>query len=75
MAGYQGCSDGYSVPLRVVASNPPPSITPAAGEDSVYLYNTGVQGWQVTAATQTTWIRIMTALHGVSEITGRCKRM
>tara|TARA_B100001105_G_scaffold254314_1_gene249811 strand:+ start:724 stop:2013 length:1290 start_codon:yes stop_codon:yes gene_type:complete len=55
MAGYQGCSDGYSVPLRVVASNPPPSITPAAGEDSVYLYNTGVQGWQVTAATQTTW--------------------
>lgn len=55
MAGYQGCSDNYSVPVRVIANNPPPSITPAAGEDTVYLYNSGLSGWEVTAATQSTW--------------------
>lgn len=55
MAGYQGCSDNYTVPVRVIANNPPPSITPASGEDSVYLYNSGLMGWQVTAATQSSW--------------------
>ncbi|WP_144780004.1 PilW family protein [Marinobacter maritimus] len=55
MAGYQGCSDNYTVPVRVIADNPPPSLTPAAGEDSVYLYNSGLMGWQVTAATQSSW--------------------
>lgn len=55
MAGYQGCSDNYTVPVRVVASNPPPSLTPASGEDSIYLFNSGLMGWQVTAATQSTW--------------------
>tara|TARA_R110000823_G_scaffold147571_1_gene278056 strand:+ start:884 stop:2158 length:1275 start_codon:yes stop_codon:yes gene_type:complete len=55
MAGYQGCSDNYTVPIRVIASNPPTPLTPASGEDSVYLYNSGLMGWQVTAATQTSW--------------------
>jgi len=55
MAGYQGCSDSYTVPVRVIASNPPPSLTPASGEDSVYLYNSGLMGWQVTTATQSSW--------------------
>jgi len=55
MAGYQGCSDNYTVPIRVIANNPPSSLTPASGEDSVYLYNSGLIGWQVTAATQSSW--------------------
>lgn len=55
MAGYQGCSDTYTVPMRVIANNPPPSLTPAAGEDTVYFYNSGLLGWEVTAATQATW--------------------
>ena len=55
MAGYQGCSDSYTVPIRVVAHNPPPSLTPASGEDNVYLYNSGLRGWQVTASTQSSW--------------------
>ncbi|MGO1749408.1 MAG: PilW family protein [Marinobacter sp.] len=55
MAGYQGCSDSYTVPVRVIANNPPPSLTPVSGEDSVYLYNSGLMGWQVTAATQSSW--------------------
>lgn len=55
MAGYQGCSDNYTIPMRVVANNPPSSITPASGEDTVYLYNSGLLGWEVTAATQSTW--------------------
>ncbi|MGO1503284.1 MAG: PilW family protein [Marinobacter sp.] len=55
MAGYQGCSDSYTVPVRVIANNPPPSLTPASGEESIYLYNSGLMGWQVTAATQSSW--------------------
>lgn len=55
MAGYQGCSDNYTVPVRVIANNPPPSLTPASGEESVYLYNSGLMGWQVTTATQSSW--------------------
>src|SRR5690554_6074045 len=55
MAGYQGCADNYSVPIRVIANNPPPSLTPPVGEEGVYLYNSGLMGWQVTSATQTSW--------------------
>ncbi|WP_309045741.1 PilW family protein [Marinobacter sediminicola] len=55
MAGYQGCSDSYTVPLNVVANNPPPSLTPASAGDGVYFYNSGLMGWQVTTATQTSW--------------------
>ena len=27
MAGYQGCSDNYTVPIRVIANNPPSSLS------------------------------------------------
>lgn len=55
MAGYQGCSDAYTVPIRVIANNPPTSLAPATGEDTVYFYNAALSGWEVTAANQTSW--------------------
>jgi len=55
MAGFQGCADAYTVPIRVIANNPPPSLTPAAGEDTLYFYNSGLLGWEVTVATQSSW--------------------
>jgi type IV pilus assembly protein PilW len=55
MAGFQGCADAYTVPVRVIADNPPPSLTPATGEDTLYFYNSALLGWEVTAATQASW--------------------
>lgn len=55
MSGFQGCSDVYSTPMNVIATNPPPSLTPVAGTTGSWLLNVAIQGWEVTPLNQSNW--------------------